>query len=177
MFLLNILLLCCICVQGIAHPRGANNKKNKEAAFMFELTPFVRRQNILAYDPFRELENIGKEFFGGGESMRFRADIKDTGKAYELEAELPGFAKEDIKIDVEGDYLTVSAERKESKEEKDAKGNYVRRERYYGSFSRSFDISGVDAENLAASYKDGVLKLVMPKKEARLPSARRLEIE
>ncbi|HWQ58294.1 MAG TPA: Hsp20/alpha crystallin family protein [Clostridia bacterium] len=143
---------------------------------MFELTPFVRRQNILAYDPFRELENIGKEFFGG-DTMRFRADIKDTGKAYELEAELPGFAREDIKIDVEGDYLTVSAERKQEKDEKDAKGNYIRRERYYGSFSRSFDISGVDAENIAASYKDGVLKLVMPKREAKLPSARRLEIQ
>jgi HSP20 family protein len=144
---------------------------------MFELTPFVRRQSILNYDPFRELENIGRDFFGSGECMRFRTDIKDTGKAYELEAELPGFSKEDIKIDVEGDYLTVSAEHKENKEEKDAKGNYIRRERYYGSFSRSFDISGVNPEGISASYQDGVLKLVMPKQEAKIPSARRLEIQ
>ena len=106
-----------------------------------------------------------------------RSSVSNIPVADRIEAELPGFSKEDIKIDVEGDYLTVGAERRESKEEKDAKGSYVRRERYYGSFSRSFDISGVDAENLAASYKDGVLKLVMPKKEARLPAARRLEIE
>jgi HSP20 family protein len=144
---------------------------------MFELTPFMRRQSILNYDPFRELENIGRDFFGNGEYMRFRTDIKDTGKAYELEAELPGFTKEDIKIDVEGDYLTVSAEHKENKEEKDAEGNYIRRERYYGSFSRSFDISGVNPESISASYQDGVLKLVMPKQEAKLPSARRLEIQ
>lgn len=144
---------------------------------MFELTPFVRRQSILNYDPFRELENIGRDFFGNGECMRFRTDIRDTGKAYELEAELPGFSKEDIKIDVEGDYLTVSAEHKENKEEKDAEGNYIRRERYYGSFSRSFDISGVNPESISASYQDGVLKLVMPKQEAKLPSAKRLEIQ
>jgi len=144
---------------------------------MFELTPFMRRQSILNYDPFRELENIGRDFFGNGEYMRFRTDIRDTGKAYELEAELPGFSKEDIKIDVEGDYLTVSAEHKENKEEKDAEGNYIRRERYYGSFSRSFDISGVNPESISASYQDGVLKLVMPKQEAKLPSARRLEIQ
>ena len=144
---------------------------------MFELMPFVRRQNSLYDDPFRELEHISRDFFGNREIMRFRTDIKDTGKAYELEAELPGFAREDIKIDVEGDYLSVSAEHKESKEEKDGRGNYVRRERYCGSFSRSFDISGVDAQNITASYQDGVLRLVMPKQEAKLPLARRLEIQ
>lgn len=144
---------------------------------MFELSPFVRRQSIWTYDPFREMENISKEFFGKGENMRFRADIKDAGNAYELEAELPGFSKENIGIDIDGDYLTVSAGRDETKEHKDEAGNYIRRERYCGSFSRSFDISGVDAEQITAAYKDGVLKLVMPKKEAKLPSARRLEIE
>ncbi len=144
---------------------------------MFELTPFVRRQNILAYDPFRELENMTKDFFNGGESLRFRADIREVDDAYELEAELPGFAKEDIKIDVDGEYLTVSAERKQEKDEKDDRGSYVRRERYYGSFNRSFDVSGVDTEKIEASYRDGVLKLVMPKLEQKKPSARRLEIE
>lgn len=144
---------------------------------MFELSPFVQRRSIWSYDPFREMENIGKDFFGRGENMRFRADIKDVGNAYELEAELPGFAKENISIDIEGDYLTVSAERSETKEEKNDKGGYIRRERYCGSFSRSFDISGVDAQNIAAAYKDGVLKLTMPKKEAKLPASRKLEIE
>lgn len=144
---------------------------------MFELTPFVRGQNILAYDPFRELENMTKDFFNSGESLRFRADIREVDNAYELEAELPGFAKEDIKIDVDGEYLTVSAERKQEKDEKDDRGSYVRRERYYGSFSRSFDVSGVDTEKIGASYKDGVLKLVMPKMEQKKPSSRRLEIE
>lgn len=144
---------------------------------MFELTPFVRRQSVMNYDPFRDLENLSRDFFSDGECMRFRTDIKDAGKAYELEAELPGFAKEDIKIDVEGDYLTISAEHKENKDEKDKKGNYIRRERYFGSFSRSFDISGVDTEKITASYNDGVLKLTMPKQETKLPAAKRLEIQ
>lgn len=142
---------------------------------MFELTPFVRRNHVVAYDPFRELENMQREFFGEN-AFRFNTDIRDMGKEYRLEAELPGFRKEDIKIDVEGDYLTVSAERREEKEENDKNGGYLHRERSYGAFSRSFDVSGVNTEGITANYKDGVLTLNMPKKENKLPNARRLEI-
>lgn len=142
---------------------------------MFELTPFVRRQNVATYDPFREFE---KAFFGGEDDMmRFRTDIKDSGKAYELEAELPGFDKDDIKLDVDGDYLTITAEHKDENDEKDKKGNYIRRERYYGSYTRSFDVSNIDVDNIDAGYKDGVLKLTLPKKEAKAPETKRLEIK
>ena len=101
----------------------------------------------------------------------------EDGKEYELEADLPGFKKEDINIELDDTYLTIQAERKSETEEKDKTGSYVRRERSYGSFSRSFDVSGIDVSAIKASYQDGVLKLVLPKKEEIAPAARRLEIE
>ena len=107
----------------------------------------------------------------------FRTDVTDTGDAYKLEAELPGFKKEDIKIDVENDCLTISAERKVDEDKKDEKNNFVKRERYYGSYSRSFDVSGINIDGIEASYTDGVLTLTMPKKASEVPASRRLEIK
>ena len=87
---------------------------------MFGLTPYTRRNNTPAYyDPFRDLENFEKNFFGSGELPTFKTDIRDTGDAYELEADLPGFQKENIKIDIEGEQLTIRAERKGDRAEKD----------------------------------------------------------
>lgn len=89
----------------------------------------------------------------------------------------PGFKKEDIKIDVEDDCLTISAERKVDEDKKDEKNNFVKRERYYGSYSRSFDVSGINIDGIEASYTDGVLTLTMPKKASEVPASRRLEIK
>lgn len=143
---------------------------------MFELTPFVKRNHVTTYDPFRLFDEMERSFFKGSELGDFRADIRDTGDAYELEADLPGVKKEDIKVDLDNNYLTISAERHAEKDEKDKKGNYVRRERSYGSYSRSFDVTGVQTEQITAEYTDGVLKLHLPKKQETLPTTRRLEI-
>lgn len=143
---------------------------------MFELTPFVKRNHVTTYDPFRLFDEMERSFFKGSELGDFRADIRDTGDAYELEADLPGVKKEDIKVDLDNNYLTISAERHAEKDEKDKKGNYVRRERSYGSYSRSFDVTGVQTEQITAEYTDGVLKLHLPKKQEALPNTRRLEI-
>ena len=144
---------------------------------MFELTPFVKRNHVATYDPFRLFDEMERSFFKGSELGDFRADIRDTGDAYELEADLPGVKKEDIKVDLDNNYLTISAERHAEKDEKDKKGNYVRRERSYGSYSRSFNIKGIDADTISASYNDGVLTLTMPEKTPEIPAARRLEIQ
>lgn len=144
---------------------------------MFGLTPYTRRNNTPAYyDPFRDLENFEKNFFGSGELPTFKTDIRDTGDAYELEADLPGFQKKNIKIDIEGEQLTIRAERKGDREEKDKKGNYVYRERSFGTYSRSFDISGVRTQDISAKYNDGVLTLTLPKLQETKPETRRLEI-
>lgn len=140
---------------------------------MFELLPFTSQNRM---NPFRDLEDLERTFFTGS-ALSFKTDIRDTGDAYVLEADLPGVKKEDIHIDVDGDCLTISAQRSASREEKDDNGGYIRCERSYGSYSRSFDISGVRAEELSARYNDGVLSVTMPKREKTVPTSRRLEIQ
>ena len=144
---------------------------------MIELIPFDRTiRHMTNFDPFRELDNMERSFFGNGSVVSaFRTDVSDTGDAFKLEAELPGFSKDDIKIDIENDCLTISAERKFDDEDK--KKNFVKRERFYGSYSRSFDVTGIDTDAIEASYNDGVLTLTMPKKKAEVPASRRLEIK
>lgn len=144
---------------------------------MFELTPFVRRNNAAVYDPFRMFDEMEKNFFKGSGIGEFKADIRDIGDAFELEADLPGVKKEDIKVDLDNNYLTITAERRMEKDDKDKKGNYVRRERSYGSYSRTFDVTGVQIEQITATYDSGVLKLTLPKRQEALPTTRRLEIQ
>ena len=144
---------------------------------MFELIPFDRsNRSIFSYNPFRDIEDLERAFWSGGRSGGFKTDIKDTNNAYILEADLPGFRKEDISVDIENDYLTIKAERSSENEDKNENGNYIRRERNYGVYSRSFDVSSVKVDEISAEYKDGVLTLNMPKKESVIPASRRLEI-
>lgn len=142
---------------------------------MFELIPFGRTHS--AFDPFRELDEMERAFFGSNNNgmVAFRTDVIDTGDAFKLDAELPGFKKEDIKLDVENDVLTISAERHLDKDEN--KPNFIKRERFYGSYSRSFDVSGITVDGITASYNDGILTLIMPKKVETMPASRRLEIQ
>ncbi len=149
---------------------------------MFELRPYSRKNNSL-YNPFKEMDELENSFFGSPFGFfsnaidEFKTDIKDEGDHYELIADLPGFDKKDIKLDISDDTLTVSAQRHSEHEEKDKKGKYIRCERSYGNYSRSFDLSGVKADEVTAKYENGVLKLTMPKKTETKSSSRRLEIE
>ena len=140
---------------------------------MFGITPYEKK-NYDMFDAFQEFE---KNFFEGDFQLgRCRTDIREEKDKYILEAELPGFDKNDIKLDIDGDYLVLSAEHNSENDEKDKHGKYIRRERSYGSYQRSFDITGIDAEKIDAEYKNGVLKLEMPKKAAEAKAAKRLEI-
>lgn len=146
---------------------------------MFELTPFGRRRNgITNYNPFRELEDLERSFFSGRSFFpEFKTDIQDKGDKYVLKADLPGFQKDDIHIDLNDEQLTITAERHSDYEQQDEKNNFVRCERSYGSYSRSFDISRIQTDQIDASYENGVLTLTMPKKEGNLPGNRRLDIK
>lgn len=144
---------------------------------MFEMIPFTRSRGVDLYRPFRDLEELERSLFANNGVSAFRTDIRDDGDAYVLESDLPGMKKEDIHIDIDGDRLSISAQRNASREEKDENGGYIRCERSFGSFSRSFDISGIRAEGITASYEDGVLKLTLPKQAQTVPAARRLEIQ
>ena len=149
---------------------------------MFELTRRNTNHPVNIYSPFRDMEDLergccGYPFFGDRELTEFKTDITDEGDHYLLEADLPGFDKKDIHLDLDGDTLTVRAERHSKVEEKDKKDRVIRVERSYGAYSRQFDISAVDADHIKAKYDNGVLQLTLPKKEAVLPASRRVEIE
>ncbi|MGN0443712.1 MAG: Hsp20/alpha crystallin family protein [Acutalibacteraceae bacterium] len=144
---------------------------------MFGLTPYERRNNdLMFFSPFKELEDMEKRFFGDRIPVNFKTDIRDTGKEFVLEAELPGFDKSDIGIDVKDGYLTITATHSEENDEKDKKGNYLRRERSYGSMTRSFDVSDIEENAITASFNNGVLELILPKKEDKAEVSRKIEI-
>ena len=128
---------------------------------MFGMVPFERHEDNF-FDVF---DNFERKFFGNSSANlpAFRTDIKDADDKFVLEAELPGFDKEDISLDVKDGILTISAQHKEEKEDKDEKGQYIRRERRYGSFRRSFDVTGIDENGITAAYSNGILTLNLPK--------------
>ena len=141
---------------------------------MYAMTPFGKRD----YDLFDMFDDFGRGFFAPAENSRhIRTDIRDDSDKFVLEAELPGFKKEDINIDLTDEMLTLSAEHKTETDEKDKEGRYIRRERSYGSYKRSFDLSGIDASAVTAEYKNGILTLDLPKKQNEAPKTRRLEIK
>ena len=136
---------------------------------------------LRSYNPFREMEefenNAFKSFFGDQSLAEFKTDLSDEGDHYELEADLPGFDKKDINLQIEDNQLIIRAERHSKYEQEDQQNKVVRRERSYGSYSRAFDMSGIDTDKIKAKYENGVLKLDLPKLEKAQPEIRKLEIE
>lgn len=142
---------------------------------MFGMIPFERSDDNF-FDLF---DNFERKFFGNSNAAipDFRTDIRDAGDRFVLEAELPGFNKEDIKLDVKDGILTITAEHSENQDQKDDKGTYIRRERRYGSFSRSFDITGINEAGITAAYNNGILELNLPKAVPVVPESRRIAID
>ena len=143
---------------------------------MFDLIPFARSSRYATFNPFREMEELERRFFSAPATPTFRTDIKECDNAYILEAELPGFSKEEIHAEIKDKYLTISAVHSEKKEESEEKSAYVRRERTYSSYSRSFDISGINADEITASYTNGILKLTLPTQAPKKDDVKKLEI-
>lgn len=148
---------------------------------MFELRPY-RRNSINVWNPFSEMGEMEKRlfnnsFFSNADLAEFKTDITDEGDYYELKADLPGFKKEDISLNLDGDTLTIQAQRHSEHEDQEKKGKYVCCERSYGSYSRSFDVSSVRAEGITAAYDNGVLTLKLPKKTVEVSSSRQINIE
>lgn len=145
---------------------------------MLNLVPYSRRHNEAAlYNPFHMFDDLEKNFFGDDAIAEFKTDIQDKGDNYVMQADLPGFRKEDIQIDLDDSTLTIRAERHSDYEEKDKKGNFLRCERSYGAYARSFGMEGIQTDAIKASYENGVLKLVLPKAAPAPSSTKRLEIE
>lgn len=122
-------------------------------------------------------ENLLDEFWGtpyrvhgydSSANEMMKTDVKETDQGYEMTMNLPGVRKENVKAELKDGYLTIRAASDSENEEKDKDGKYIRRERYYGSCSRSFYIGDeVTQEDIKAKFEDGTLKLSIPKKEAK----------
>jgi HSP20 family protein len=145
---------------------------------MLNMTPYSRKHNdVSMYNPFNFFDDMERNFFGSNSIGEFKTDIQDNGKEYVMEADLPGFKKEDIHIDLNDNALTISAQRHSDFEEKDKKGNFIRCERSFGSYQRSFELDGIQVDKIKAAYENGVLKVTLPKAAPAAESTRRLEIE
>ena len=118
-----------------------------------------------------------RELYGKRARNLMKTDVHETENSYEMNVELPGFKKEDIKIDIENDCLTISAERHSEHENEEKKGSYVCCERTYGKYQRSFDVSGIDVDGIKAKYADGVLAVTLPKLVEVKPAAKAIAIE
>ena len=98
-----------------------------------------------------------------------KTDIRETDGSYELDVDLPGFKKDEIKVQLKDGYLTLSAAKGLDKDEQDKKGNYIRCERYAGTLSRSFYVGdSISEEDIHAKYEDGILKLSLPRKAPKV---------
>ena len=144
--------------------------------------------NLVRWDPFRELNALRRDVgglfgalpagngSGGLEAWTPTCDVHEDEKAITLKIDLPGVKKDDIDITVENGVLSVSGERKFEKEEK--KENFTRIERGYGAYSRSFALPEyVDAKNVSAEAKDGVLRVSLPKSAKAAPAAQKVAIK
>ena len=111
--------------------------------------------------------------YGKHAKNMMKTDVKETDSSYEVDIDLPGFKKDEINAKLENGYLTISAAKGLDKDEKDKKGKYIRKERYAGAMSRSFYVGdAVTQEDIKAKYEDGILKLTIPKKDAKTVEAK-----
>ena len=117
----------------------------------------------------RAEKNAERKLYGHHAANLMKTDIKEFDDKYEVEIDLPGFKKDEITVELDDGYLTISAAKGLDQDEKEKEsGRYIRRERYAGACSRSFYVGeGVTEEDIKAEFKHGILTLVVPKKEAK----------
>ena len=146
---------------------------------MFALRPYGRQRGLARGEDWLPMMQWPAEFgqwlsqtpaISGG----FRVDIQETEGSYVLEAELPGIDKDNIHVEVENDSLTIKVEQDERTEQKEE--HYLRRERRFSRCQRSFYLGDIDHEKIDAQYKDGVLRIELPKLEPGKPKQRRIDI-
>ena len=136
------------------------------------LMPSIFEENLFDDDwmnfPFTDEAFWGKKnpLYGKHAQNMMKTDIRETDSSYELDVDLPGFKKDEINVQLKDGYLTLTAAKGLDKDSQDKKGNYIRKERYAGTMSRSFYVGeAVNEEDVHAKYEDGILKISVPKKE------------
>ena len=144
------------------------------------LMPSIFGENLFNYDwmnfGFPEVE---KALYGKHASHEMKTDVRETDSGYEVDIDLPGFKKDEINIQLDNGYLSISAAKGLDKDEQDKEGKYIRKERYAGSMSRSFYVgNAITQDDIKAKYESGILRLSVPKKAAEeIEGAKRIAIE
>ena len=135
------------------------------------LMPSIFGENLFDNDWFdfdRDFWGRKNPLYGKNAKNIMKTDIREHDTGYELDVDLPGFKKDEINIELENGYLTISAAKGLDKDEQDKKGKYIRKERYAGAMQRSFYVGdAVTEEDVKAKFEDGILKLSIPKKDAK----------
>ena len=133
------------------------------------MMPSIFGENL--FDDFMDgfaFPDIDKELYGKHAKNLLKTDVKETDDGYEVDMDLPGFQKDEIRMQLNNGYLTVSAEKGLDKEEKDKEEKYIRRERYAGSVSRSFYVGeNVTEEDINPKYENGILTFRLPKEDKK----------
>ena len=128
---------------------------------------------------FRNFGSMDRALYGKHAQNMRKTDVKETDDGYEVDIDLPGFKKDEIQLELNNGYLTISTQKALEKDEKNKKGRMLRQERYAGMMQRSFYVGEhITEEDVKASYESGVLHLVLPKKDApKMPEKKTIQIE
>ena len=141
------------------------------------LLPSIFGESLL--DDWMDFGNVERKLYGRHAANVMKTDVHEHDEGYELDIDLPGFKKDEIKLSLENGYLSVNAAKSLDKDKKNIKGKIIRQERYAGSMQRSFYVGDTVTEtDIKAKFEDGVLKLSIPKKEPeKIPETKTIAIE
>ncbi len=137
------------------------------------MLPSIFRDNL--FDDMFDFDDFDKEFnrmmrplYGKHAQNMMKTDVRETDNSYELDIDLPGFKKDEIKVELDNGYLSISAAKGLDKDEEKKDSKYIRRERYAGSMNRTFYVgSQLTQQDIQAKFEDGILKISVPKKDVQ----------
>ena len=136
------------------------------------MLPSIFRDNLFddmfGFDFDREFDRMMRPLYGKHSQNMMKTDVRETENSYELDIDLPGFKKDEITIQLDNGYLSISASKGLDKDEENKNGKYIRRERYAGAMNRTFYVGGnLTQQDIQAKFEDGILKISVPKKDVQ----------
>ena len=137
------------------------------------MLPSIFRDNL--FDDMFDFDDFDKEFnrmmrplYGKHAQNMMKTDVRETDNSYEMDIDLPGFKKDEIKVELDNGYLSISAAKGLDKDEEKKDGKYIRRERYAGAMNRTFYVGdNLTQQDIQAKFEDGILKIIVPKKDVQ----------
>ena len=136
------------------------------------MLPSIFRDNLFDdmfdFDFDKEFNRMMRPLYGKHAQNMMKTDVRETGNSYELDIDLPGFKKDEITIQLDNGYLSISASKGLDKDEENKNGKYIRRERYAGAMNRTFYVGdNLTQQDIQAKFEDGILKISVPKKDVQ----------